>query len=107
MQKCAVRVILGNNYSTYKKGLQKLKMETLIKRRESICLKFAKKCLTNEKVKDIFQKNDSKHKMMKRKRRKFRTKKIKTDRYKKSAVPYMTDLLNKDAAERQMIICES
>ena len=107
VQKCAVRVILGNNYSTYKNGLQELNIENLNKRRESICLKFAKKCLTNEKVKDIFQKNDSKHKMMKRKRRKFRTKKIKTDRYKKSAVPYMTDLLNKDAAERQMIICES
>ena len=88
-------------------GLQKLKMETLNKRRESICLKFAKNCLKNEKVKDMFQKTDSNHKMMKRKQRKCRTKKIRPDRYKKSAVPYMTDLLNKDAAERQLIVSES
>ena len=107
VQKCAVRVILGNNYSTYKNGLQKLKMEILNKRREPICLKFAKNWLKNEKVKDIFQKTDSKHKMMKRKQRKFRTKRIRTDRYKKSAVPYMTDLLNKDAAERKKIISET
>ena len=82
-------------------------METLNKRRESICLKFAKNGLKNEKVKDIFQKTDSKHKMMKRKQRKFRTKRIRTDKHKKSAVPYMTDLLNKDAEERRNFISET
>ena len=81
-------------------------METLNKRRETICLKFAKNCLKKEKVKDIFQKTDSKHNMMKRKQRKFRTKRIRTDRYKKSAVPYMTNLLNKDAEHRRKILIE-
>ena len=67
VQKAAVRVILGRNYSNYNDGLKKLKLENLNKRREGICLRFSKNCLNNEKVRSMFPKNSSKHKMKKRK----------------------------------------
>ena len=57
VQKASVRVILGRNYSTYKDGLQNLRLENLNKRREAICVKFAKNCLNNEKVSSIFPKH--------------------------------------------------
>ena len=81
--------------------MQKLNLETLNDRRKNICLKFAKNCLKNERVKDIFPKSENKHRMIKRKKKMFKTKMIRTERYKKSAVPYMTSLLNKDAEERR------
>ena len=49
VQKAAVRVIMGKNYSTYKNGLKVLKMDTLEKRRELLCLRFAKNSLKSEK----------------------------------------------------------
>ena len=104
VQKAAVRVILGQNYSSYKNGLKELNLENLNKRREEICLKFAKNCLKNEKVNNMFPKTKTKHRMKKRKQRKFKTKKIKTDRYKRSAVPYMTNLLNEDYEARKKIL---
>lgn len=85
VQKSAVRVIMGEKYQNYMHGLKTLKLETLDKRRERLCLSFAKKCLNNEKVRNFFPKNVSKHKMKKRKQQKvFKTKRINTERYRKS-----------------------
>ena len=81
VQKVAVRIIMGKNYTTYKKGLKFLKLDTLEKRREILCLRFAKNCTKSEKMKNLFPLNDSKHKMKKRKERKFKTN---TKRLKKS-----------------------
>ena len=54
VQKAAVRVIMGKYYSTYKEGLKILKINILKLRREKLCLSFAKKCIKNEKVKNMF-----------------------------------------------------
>ena len=105
VQKAAVRVILGNNYTNYKSGLKLLNLEKLTKRREGLCLKFAKNCLKNDKVKSFFPRAKNKHKMKKRKQKKFKVNQIKTERYKRSAIPYMTNLLNNDA-EKRLKICE-
>ena len=67
VQKAAVRVILKGRYTTCKNGLKILKMETLDKRRDVLCLRFASKCLKNEKVKNFFPKRKQQHKMKKRK----------------------------------------
>ena len=96
VQKAAVRVILQGKYKSYKKGLKTLNIQTLENRRESLCLKFAKNCLKNEKVKNFFPKSETKHCMKKRKQRKFKINQVKTQRYKKSAIPYMQSLLNKE-----------
>ena len=95
IQKCAVSVIMGKNYTTYREGLKCLNLETLEKRRDSLCLKFAKGCLKNEKVKDMFPVKIYQHKMKKRKNEKYLVKKMNTERYKRSAIPFMVTLLNR------------
>ena len=100
VQKAALRVILQNNYTSYKSGLRQLNLQTLHKRREELCLKFAKKCLKNDKVRDFFPKNKSKH----RKGKMFKTNKANTQRYKMSAMPNMQELLKKEIAEKIIIL---
>ena len=73
-----------------------LKIDTLDTRRKNLCLAFAKKCLRNDKVKDMFPKKKFNHVMNLRKRKKYEVFKANTNRYKKSAVPYMRNLLNQD-----------
>ena len=96
VQKAAVKVIMGSNYTTYKEGLKTLKIQTFDDRREALCLTFAKKCLKNEKVKSMFPLKQSKHNMKLRITNKFKTKRANTKRYENSAVPYMRRLLNKE-----------
>ena len=104
VQKAAVRVILGKDYTNYKNGLKKLNMERLTKRREKICLRFAKNCLKNEKVRNMFPKNVTEHKMKTRKSKGFKVQLAKTKRYKNSAIPYMVNLLNKEFTEKKKIM---
>ena len=101
VQKAAVRVILGCKYSTYKDGLKILNLKTLNERRKEVCLKFAKKCLGNKKVKDMFQKKKSLHPMKKRKQEAFKHQRMKTERYKKSTIPYMVNLLNQEVKDKK------
>ena len=101
IQKAAVKVIMGKGYSTYKKALKELKIDNLNERRTKLCLTFAKKSLKNEKVKDMFPLQKSKHHMKKRKMKKYQIKKAFTKRYKNSAIPYMRRLLNKDDEEKK------
>ena len=93
VQRCAVRVIMGEKYENYKHGLQSLRLETLEKRREILCLSFAKKCIKNDKVKSLFPRNSSKHKMKKRNKRKI-FKPV------KSSIPYMVNLLNEEYGKK-------
>ena len=69
VQKVATRIILGNNYS-YEDRLSELKLPTLTDRKNELSLKFANKCLKQEKTKQIFQINSKIHKMTLRKKRK-------------------------------------
>ena len=100
VQKAAVRVIMGKSYKNYNLSLRELKLDSLEKRRELLSLRFAKNCLKNEKMKDLFPIKKLKHKMKKRNIRKYETKQIKTKRYASSALPYMTNLLNKDEEKK-------
>ena len=104
VQKAAVRVIMGKDFTTYKNGLRKLKLETLEKRREILCINFAKNCLKTDQVKGLFPLHHSKHIMKKRKHKKFKTKRIKTKRMKKSALPYMRKLLNDEYQTKNDLI---
>ena len=104
VQKVAVRVILGKNHTTYKEGLKNLNLEDLSKRRKGLCLKFAKNCLKNEKVRSIFPKNITNHKMKKRNTRKYQVNKANTKRYQQSAVPYMVNLLNAEEKRKKKLL---
>ena len=57
---------MGKQFTDYKKYLQELNLETLEKRKKTLCLKFAKHCLKIEKVKNMFPLKKSKHKMEKK-----------------------------------------
>ena len=56
-QKAAVKVILKNNYRNYENALKMLDLDSLQVRRKKQCLKFAKDCLKNEKMKKLFPLN--------------------------------------------------
>ena len=52
-----------------------MKMDSLEVRRENLCLKFAKVCVRNEKLSDIFPRNFKNHLLEKREREVFYVKK--------------------------------
>ena len=94
VQKSAIKVILGNRYIGYRKSLQKLDLETLDERREKLCLNFARKCLKNNKTKHLFPINVKSHQMETGKKEKFKIQHANTERYRKSSILYMQQLLN-------------
>ena len=86
--------ILGSKYENHKKASDVLNIDTLEDRREILSLKFAKKCLENEKMKNMFPLNEKSHQMNTRKREKYRVQYSNTERLKNSAITYMQNLLN-------------
>ena len=75
---------MGNNYKTYNDSLKMLKLDSLERRREKLCLQFARKCTTNEKLKNMIPLNKTNHKMTLRNQKKYRSLKANT---KRSAIP--------------------
>ena len=101
VQKAAVRLIMGNKYKGYKEALQYMNLESLKERRTNMALNFAKKSLKLEKFSKLFPLNSAKHLMMKRNHEKYVVKKANTERYKKSAVPFLQRLLNDDYSRQK------
>ena len=101
IQKAAVRVIMGNNYTTYDEGLQRLKLDKLSERRRKICLTFAKKSLKLKQFSKLFPLNDNEHNMKKRNGNRYVIKQHLTERYKISTIPYLQRILNEDFHERK------
>ena len=92
VQKAACKVILKEFYEGYDNALKSLRLEKLKDRRESLCLSFAKKCLRNEKLKSMFPLNRNKRSL--RNQNNYLVKFAATERYRKSAIPHMQNLLN-------------
>ena len=95
---------MKNSYNNYEDALKVLKMESLDERRSRLCLKFAKNCLKNDKMKKLFPLARSDHSMKTRAREKFKVHHAKTNRYRNSAIPYMQRLLNTDAQRIKSIL---
>ena len=53
--KCALRIIFGNAYESYMNALEMANLENLDKRRENLCLKFARKASKKSKFKSWFK----------------------------------------------------
>ena len=104
VQKSAMKVILKNHYSTYEDALKILNIDTLDKRREILCKKFAKNCLKNEKMKKLFPIEKHQHSMKTRSQSFFKVNRARTSRYQRSAIPYLQKLLNADREEREKIL---
>ena len=93
VQKNALKIILKDQYISYDNALTTVGLECLIDRREQLCLRFAKACLKNENLKDMFPLNDDNQLNM-RQREDFKVTFAHTDRLKNSSIPYMQRLLN-------------
>jgi hypothetical protein len=94
VQKSAFAIILGKDYNNYEHALQTLGRERLSQRRENLCLKFAMKSFKSEKFQSWFT-VDSNPMNTRRKLKKVKEADTRTARFKKSALPYMTSLINK------------
>ena len=102
VQKCAVRIILGQEYNGYEKALIRLDMESLKNRRETLCLNFALKCLKNKQTKNIFPENIKSHQMKTRTSERFMVQHANTERLRNSSVIYMQKLLNQNEQNSQV-----
>ena len=104
VQKSACAIILGENYSSYKSALRNLDMDSLELRRQQICLTFGKKALKSDKFKEWFSIDEESEPVIKTRNSKPKPKlkpvTCRKKKYKKSPIPYLTDLLNADY-ERQ------
>ena len=90
VQKIACKVILKENYTSYRDALGQLGLQTLSARRQTLCHKFAIKCLKYNKSKDMFPIDEN---------RNAQTYKVNFARHSRlldSAIPQMQRLLNQD-----------
>ena len=96
VQKTAFSIILGGKYESYKCALDVLGMDTLEDRRKSLCLKFALKASVHPSFKSWFQKSNqhSRPRRLNDKPDKYAEPYARTNRFKDSAIPYLTRLLN-------------
>ena len=104
IQKAAVKIIMGKNYEGYSNSLKFLKLTSLYERREKGALKFAKKSVMNEKFSKFFPKNPEGHIMRTRFSDRYLVNNTHTERYRRSAVPYLQRLLNEDHQKQKKII---
>ena len=90
VQKTALAIILGDGYISYDRALRTLNMDTLSDRRRSLCMSFAKKAYVSDKFNSWFSESgDNSDTVLK-------VVKTRTSRYRKSPLPYLTDLLNQE-----------
>ena len=100
VQKTALAIILGRAYESYNQGLQKLCVESLELRRYNICLKFAKQAQRSERFCKWFAYINKPKPNVKTRHAEANNKKIfkpvktRTRRFQRSALPYLTNLLN-------------
>ena len=88
---------MGSRYTNYDDALQD-------ERRQSLCIKFEKKCLETKKFKKWFPLNRKMHQMEKRDSEKYLVKKSFTERHRRSALPSMRRILNEIGKKRQKIM---
>ena len=106
VQKTACAIILGGGYKSYKTALKGLKMDSLEIRREKICLEFGKKALKSNKFENWFSIDTEKEPAIKTRNQKprplLKPVTCRNKRYKKSPIPYLTDLLNSEFEKQKL-----
>ena len=95
-QKTFSKLVLGDKYKDYENAKMLLDLDSLQKRRQDICLKFAKTRIKNGKLDDLFPTNMKKHEMKTRETPKFRVNFGNTDRLKNASIITMQNMLNED-----------
>ena len=95
VQKTAMHIILGEEYSDYRRALQTVGLDSLESRRTTLCLRFAKKAVKHPKHSSWFQLNTN---TVNNRREKDKYYPVYADhtRFKTSPISYLTKLLNSD-----------
>ena len=95
VQKTAMHIILGEEYSDYRRALQTVGLDSLESRRTTLCLRFAKKAVKHPKHSSWFQLNTN---TVNTRREKDKYYPVYADhtRFKTSPISYLTKLLNSD-----------
>ena len=100
VQKCALFIILGEQYTHYTNALELVNCESLEDRRKKICEKFVRKSAKHPKYQNWFRMdvnlaNDKNTRKAKKSlKQKYHSVQYRTERYKNSPLPYLTELLN-------------
>ena len=94
IQKVALKVILGQEYTSYEEALAKTSLVSLNKRREDRCLKYALKATKHPENKLMFPLNVVESPQVTRKREEFRVNFAHTETYRRSAIPALQRILN-------------
>ena len=94
VQKCALQIILGSNYLSYTPALKDLGLETLFRRRQKLCLTFAKKSYKNPKFNKWFKLN-LRITVTRQPGSKLVSVYSRTKRFEESPISYITELLNR------------
>ena len=92
VQKVALKIIFNQDYIDYENELKLSNLKTLMERRDFLCLKFAKRCVSKETGADMFPVNTKT--VNTRPHEKYFVQPANTERLRKSAIPYMQRLLN-------------
>ena len=92
IQKVALRIILGQNYSNYSNALYLTDLETLKARRVMLSKRFAVNCTKNERTKDMFPLSTRNVNL--RNPERFEVTRARTNRLFRSAIPTMQRQLN-------------
>ena len=94
IQKTSLKIILGYMYIDYESALEMCGLSSLYDRRAARCLKFALKCLKHTRNQKIFPVNTKTHGQGLSSKEAFEVNWARTERYRKSAIPFCQRLLN-------------
>ena len=94
VQKVALKIILNEDFINYSHALKISGLPSLYERRIMLCKKFAINCIRNAKTSHMFPMNMLKTEVNTRYPEKFFVQPARTERLKRSAIPYMQRLLN-------------
>ena len=81
VQRNALRIILGSKFTDYENALIVTGLESLDRRREYLCLNFAKGCLKHEQMKEMFPLNPCDYDIETRCRERFSVTKANSERH--------------------------
>ena len=95
IQKAALAIIFGLNYTNYEGALRVSGLQSLSERRKTICLNFAKKAVKNPKYQHWFN-HEEPTVNTRSKKPQFKPVSARTSRFAKSPIAYLTQLLNDD-----------
>ena len=94
VQKTFLYIVLGPEYVSYENALDVANLETLQSRRHTLCQRFANKTAKHPKHHHWFQKNNSDKAHTRSKKFEYKQPLCRLSRFKRSPVPYLSNLRN-------------